>query len=144
MGYSPVGHKESDDWATSTSMSESREERERVCRHLCLSLLFKNVCLVLFLAASCVRCDVQDLSLAHGLSSRGAQALVLPGSGVVVLGLSCPAARGILVLQPRMKPTSPTLADGVLTTGLPGKSLSQIRYFVGVSLFLLYRLCQSL
>ena len=30
MGYSPLGFKESDDWATSTSMSESREERERV------------------------------------------------------------------------------------------------------------------
>ena len=32
-------------------------------------------------------------------------------------------ARGILAPQPGIKPATPTLEDGVLTTGPPGKSL---------------------
>ena len=37
--------------------------------------------------------------------------------------LSCTTACGILVLQPRIKPTSPALGGGFLTTEPPGKSL---------------------
>ena len=39
----------------------------------------------------------------------------------VVLGLSCSAACGILVLRPGIEPTSPVLEGGFLTTGPPGK-----------------------
>ena len=38
--------------------------------------------------------------------------------------LSCPKACGILVPRPGIKPASPALAGGFLTTGPPGKSLS--------------------
>ena len=38
-------------------------------------------------------------------------------------GLSCPVACGILVPQPGIKPVSPALEGGFLTTGPPGKSL---------------------
>ena len=44
------------------------------------------------------------------------------GSVVVVRGLSCPAACGILVSGPGIKPTSPALEGGFFTTGPPGKS----------------------
>ena len=39
------------------------------------------------------------------------------GSAVVVHGLSCPTARGILITQPGIKPTFPALEDGFLTNG---------------------------
>ena len=42
-----------------------------------------------------------------------------PASPAVVYGLSCPAARAILVPGPGIKPTSPALEDGVLTTEPP-------------------------
>ena len=59
----------------------------------------------------------------HGLQGAQASAVVAPGlqstgSVVVVHGLRCPAACGILV--PKL--TSPVLQDGFLTTGPPGKS----------------------
>ena len=38
-------------------------------------------------------------------------------------GLSCPTACGILVPPPGIKPMSPALEGGFLTTGLPGKFL---------------------
>ena len=41
---------------------------------------------------------------------------------VVVHGLSCPLACGILVTQPKIEPTSPALEGGVLATGPPEKS----------------------
>ena len=41
---------------------------------------------------------------------------------VAMRGLSCPAARGILVPAPGMEPASPELEGGFLTTGPPGKS----------------------
>ena len=44
------------------------------------------------------------------------------GSVVVACVLSCPAACGILVPQPGIKPASPALEGGYLTTGPPGKS----------------------
>ena len=40
----------------------------------------------------------------------------------VAHNLNCPKAFGILVPQPRIKPTSPALEDRFLTTGPPGKS----------------------
>ena len=41
---------------------------------------------------------------------------------VAVRGLSCPAACGILLPPPGIKPSSPALEGGFLTTGPPGKS----------------------
>ena len=49
----------------------------------------------------------------------------VPGAWVSVVAahrLSCPSAGGILVSRPGIKPMSPALAGGFLTTGLPGKS----------------------
>ena len=43
---------------------------------------------------------------------------------VVVRGLSCPVACGILVPRTRIKPVSLALEGGFLTTGPPGKSQS--------------------
>ena len=43
-------------------------------------------------------------------------------SVVVVCGLSCPAACGILVPGPGIEPTSPAAESGFFTTGPPGKS----------------------
>ena len=57
------------------------------------------------------------------LSSCGTWAPEHVGSVVVVCGLSCPAACGILVPRPGIEPTSSALEGGVLTTGPPGKSL---------------------
>ena len=57
--------------------------------------------------------------------SCGMQALSLRcvGSVVAALRLSCPAACGILVPRPRIKPTSPALEGRFFSTGPPGKSL---------------------
>ena len=44
-------------------------------------------------------------------------------SVVVVGGLCCSAAYGMLVPWPGIKPTSPALQGGFLTTGPPGRSL---------------------
>ena len=41
---------------------------------------------------------------------------------VVVLGLSCPMASGILAPRPRIEPESPALEGGFSTTGPQGKS----------------------
>ena len=54
---------------------------------------------------------------AHGLSSCGT-----PGSVVVGRRFRCSAACGILVLWPRIKPASPVLQGGFLTTRPPVKS----------------------
>ena len=60
---------------------------------------------------------------AHGLLfSCGTQAPEHMGSVVAARGLSCPAACGILVPRPGIKPASPALEGGFLTTGPPGKS----------------------
>ena len=70
-------------------------------------------------------------------------------------GLSCPEASGILVPRPGIKPESPALEGGFLTTEPPGKSLPlhfiSIYYFVltalsslkggNAFLFLMYLLC---
>ena len=87
-----------------------------------------------------LHCGIQDLllwragsSLQHVgfslvvvcglLSSCGVQAPGRVGSVVVVHGLSCPVACGILVPRPGIEPTSLALEGGFLTTGPPGKSL---------------------
>ena len=57
-----------------------------------------------------LRCGMWDLSL------------WCAGSVVVAHGLSCPAARGILVPQPGIEPATPALEGGFLTIGPPGKS----------------------
>ena len=44
------------------------------------------------------------------------------GSVIVVCGLSCPEACGILVPQPGIEPESPALESEFLSTGPPGKS----------------------
>ena len=44
-------------------------------------------------------------------------------SVVVALGLSCSIACELLLPGPGIKPMSPALQGGFLTTGLPGKSL---------------------
>ena len=56
-------------------------------------------------------CGMQDLLLLHARSL------------VVAYGLSRPAACGILVPPLGIKPVSPALEGGLLTTGPPGKSL---------------------
>ena len=45
------------------------------------------------------------------------------GSVVAACGLNCSVARRILVLHPEIKPASPALQGGFLTTGPPGKFL---------------------
>ena len=48
-----------------------------------------------------------------------------PRDMVVVFGLSsCPAARGMVIPQPEIEPTSRALEGRFLTTGPPGKSLA--------------------
>ena len=56
-----------------------------------------------------------------GFSCSRAEALECMGSDDVVHGLSCPVACGILVPQPGIEPTSPTLEGRFLITGPPGK-----------------------
>ena len=45
----------------------------------------------------------------------------LPWVFIVARGLNCPIACGILVPQPGIKPVSPALEGGLLSTGPPGK-----------------------
>ena len=60
----------------------------------------------------------------HAGSRAGAHRLELRrvGLAVAVCGFSYPKARGALVLWPGIKPMSPALQGGFLTTGPPGKS----------------------
>ena len=87
-----------------------------------ISLFFFNILFLYFLAALCVSCGTQDLSLWHvGFS------LVWRTSSVVVAhGLSCHVACGILVPRPGIEPASPALEGGFFTTGPPGKSLVKL------------------
>ena len=63
---------------------------------------------------------------AHGLTSCGAWALELVDSVAVAGELGCPVACGILVPGPGVKPVTPALQGGFLTTGLPGKYLEVV------------------
>ena len=60
------------------------------------------------MVASGLSCGMRDLSLRH------------EGSVVAALGLSCPAACGILVPWLGIEPASPALEGGFLTTGPQG------------------------
>ena len=61
--------------------------------------------------------------MTHEFSSFGSwvQYLQNVDSLVMVRGLICSVACRILVLQPRVKPTSPALQGGFFTTGHSGK-----------------------
>ena len=71
----------------------------------------------MYSAALSLSCDVRDLGCGRHALHCGVQASLL-----VAQRLSCPAARGILIPQPRIEPMSPALEDRFLTTGPPGKS----------------------
>ena len=74
-----------------------------------------------FLAVLGLNCSMQVLLIAErGLGYTGSAVAVL-GFPLVLHGLSCPAACGILVPRPWIEPTSPALEAGFLTTGPPGK-----------------------
>ena len=63
------------------------------------------------------------------LSLQHAGSLLLQprvGSLAAAHGLSCPRTCGIPIPRPGIKPRSPTLEGGFLTTGSPGKSLKSI------------------
>ena len=65
-----------------------------------------------------VSCGMQDfLLILMGFSLVVLHELQCVGSAVVVHGLSCPTARGILITQPGIKPTFPAFEDGFLTNG---------------------------
>ena len=59
-------------------------------------------------------------------SCCGAQALERTDSLVAVCGLSTSEACGILIPQPRIKPVSPALEGGFLTTGPPRTTLYKV------------------
>ena len=74
-----------------------------------------------FLAVLGLNCSMQVLLIAErGLGYTGSAVAVL-GFPLVLHGLSCLAACGILVPRPWIEPTSPALEAGFLTTGPPGK-----------------------
>ena len=56
------------------------------------------------------------------LSCCGMQVPEREGSVVTARGLCCPSACGILVPRPGIKPASPALQEGFLTTGPPEKT----------------------
>ena len=66
------------------------------------------------------------------LSSCGTWAPGCVGSGIVVRGLSCPEACGILVFRSGIQPASPALEGGFFTTGPPGKSLLFFFFFKAI------------
>ena len=79
-----------------------------------LHVIFKNVSLniySIYLAVLGLSCSTRDLSLQCTVSV------------VVAHRLSCSESCGMLVPQPGVKPVSPVLQDGFITTGLPGKCL---------------------
>ena len=69
---------------------------------------------------------VGSVIVACRCSSCGTRASEHVGPVVVVCGLSCPVACGILVPQPGIEPTSPALEGRFLTTGPPGKSKNNL------------------
>ena len=96
--------------------------------NLFLKLFYLFIYLFIYLFG-CVGCSLRAcvvtrglFVVACGLSSCGARAPESLGSVVVALGLSCPAACGILVSRSGIEPVSPALESRFLTTGPPGKS----------------------
>ena len=95
------------------------------CSFDCIYLMTNNVeCLFIYLSAICISFFKIFYLAVSGLSC-GMWDLSLQCSGfsrVVVCGLSCPAACGILVPQPEIEPASPASEGGFLNTGPRGKS----------------------
>ena len=78
------------------------------------SLFFIFLKIFIHLTASGLGCHTQDLSFRRTASL------------VVVHGLRCSVAHGVLVPQPGTEPTSPAVQGGFLTTRPPGKSLDGV------------------
>ena len=97
------------------------------------SFLCASVSLVVPSRAA-LRCGARA-SRRSGFSRRGAQALGARASVVLVLGLSSCGARAWLrhrmwtLPGPGIKPVSPALADGFLTSGPPGKPITSVVFF---------------
>ena len=97
------------------------------------SFLCASVSLVVPSRAA-LRCGARA-SRRGGVSRRGAQALGARASVVLVLGLSSCGARAWLrhrmwtLPGPGIKPVSPALADGFLTSGPPGKPITSVVFF---------------
>ena len=97
-----------------------------------LLFFFKSWCFYLFIWLRWVLAAARGLLSSCGVQAPGCvgsvvcgtQALQLRRSSSVVVAcrLSCPAASGILVPQPGIKPTSSALEGRFFTTGPPGKS----------------------
>ena len=106
-GYSPQGHKESD-------TTEATQHAFILLSTIFFSVIsFLKICIYLYGYV--------------GSWMWYTRFFLCPvGSLDVVSGLNCPTACGILVPQPGIEPTSPTLQGGFLTTGPPGKFLSQL------------------
>ena len=66
---------------------------------------------------------VAALGFSRIMQHGGAPGSRAHSSEVAGHGLRCLVARGILVMGPGIKPASPASQGGVLTSGLPGKSL---------------------
>ena len=79
-------------------------------------LFLKNIYLFIWLHCVLVAAHGIFVAACRLLASCGTQAPERTGSVVVVCGLSCPTACGILVPQPGIEPASPALEDGFLTT----------------------------
>ena len=83
----------------------------------------------LYLATSGLSCGMQDLhdivcSLSLQCMKLSTCVTWVPehvGSVVAARGFNCSVARRNLVLHPEIKPASPALQGGCLTTGPPGK-----------------------
>ena len=121
--YSPEGRRKSD----TTEVSKQQQQR---AWEMCLaqghthaksriqtifSQLYMLQCFKYFLKGSLLAAS--DLSCSKlGPSSGHA------GSFVVVRGISCSQAYGILVPRPGIEPAFPALQGGLVTTGPPGKS----------------------
>ena len=87
----------------------------------------KDLFIYFYLATSDLSCGMWDLSLQHTDSLVGVYRLQSSWTLVVVMhGLSCSVACGILVPQPEIKPSSPALKGKFLTPGPPRKSLNQL------------------
>ena len=80
---------------------------------------------------SCLRCSTWDLCYIMWHLSLWHTTIV------GMHGFSCPLGCGILVPWPGIKPSSPALQGGFLTTGLPGKSL--FFYFIWTLFPVAYR-----
>ena len=104
-----------------------------------LCFFFLNIYLFIYLAASGLSCSTRDPRCGMrdpSLRCADSSLQLVDFSLVVVHGLSsCPTDCGILVPWPGIRPASPALEDGFLTTGLPGKSLIFVLYWSNIFQF---------